>query len=160
MGLSKPDTEVEDVADEEVETETTAEETPPKKASKPSKEKSGKAEKPDKAAKPAPEPSSNVAVLPNTAVAEMSKGGKFEDQMADDGFEGLEVGFYSYTTIKLATEGRFETAEGVELGKSLKVQLMESKRKYAYTNSEDENLAAFSYDRVHNVVRQRHSSHW
>lgn len=81
----------------------------------------------------------------------MTKGGKFEDQMADQGFEGLEVGFYSYTSIKLATEGRFETAEGVELGKTLKVQLMESKRKFVFNNKEDENQAEFSYDRVHNT---------
>lgn len=147
MGLKKPDVkveEVEEIPQEEAEAppETAKAETKTKPKTKPAEVEPDAQPDVQPAAKP-------LAVVGGTEV--MTKGGKFEDHMAEQGFEGLEVGFYSYTTIKLATEGRFETADGVELGKSLKLQLMESKRKFVYGSTEDENVAEFSYDRVHNT---------
>lgn len=163
MGLNAPKIKVEDTADvesveetPEVSSEETPEEVPTKTKAKakavPAKEEApAKAEEPvastELVEKAAP---ANLPAVKTTSQV-MTKGGKFEDQMAGQGFEGLEVGFYSYTTVKLANEGRFETGEGVELGKTLKVQLMESKRKFVFNNSEDENVAEFSYDRIHNT---------
>lgn len=152
MGLNAPKINVEDEVEVEAAAETPevdAAETTPVKTKAKTKKDAVKAEPSENALVERPLPSSLPAVKSPSQV--MTKGGKFEDQMADQGFEGLEVGFYSYTTVKLATEGRFETGEGTDLGKTLKVQLMESKRKFVFNNSEDENVAEFSYDRIHNT---------
>lgn len=77
--------------------------------------------------------------------------GKFVEQMEEEGLGGLKIGFFSYPTIKLATEGRFETAEGVDLGKSVKCQIQESKAKWAYNVKNDDDKVEFSYDKIHNT---------
>jgi hypothetical protein len=143
MGLKKPaaaDVAEEEVATEEAKVETEAEEVTTAEVVTEAKEVPAK-----------PASDNPVQVSASQAMASTETPGKFESEMADKGFGGLEVGFYSFTTVKLATEGRFEDADGNDLGKSLIVQLMESKRKFAYNNSEDENVAEFSYDRVHNT---------
>src|SRR5210317_1386038 len=133
MGLKKP--KAADVAEEEVEATEEAEVVAEAEA-----EVVTVAEVVTEApAKPASD--KPVQAAASRAMASTETPGKFESEMAEKGFGGLEVGFYSFTTVKLATEGRFEDAEGNDLGKSLIVQLMESKRKFAYNNSEDENVA-------------------
>lgn len=147
MGLKKPA--AADVAEEEVAEETAAAEAETEEVEAEEAEVAEAEVVTEEPAKPASEKPMQAAR--GSAIGSAEKKGRFEQEMAEEGFEGLEVGFYSFTTVKLATEGRFETADGEELGKSLKVQLMESKRKYAYNNSEDENVAEFSYDRVTNT---------
>ena len=157
MGLKAPKVTVDQVKDDDTgESEGSGSTETPESTDKASPDKPKKTEsKPaenEKSSSTLAEPAAPVSAPAVKSTSHvMTKGGKFEDQMADQGFEGLEVGFYSYTTVKLANEGRFETGEGVELGKSLKVKLMESKRKFVFNNSEDENVAEFSYDRLHNT---------
>lgn len=94
---------------------------------------------------PVPAQSQNVSPIHGGTQA-VAMEGSFESNMAAEGFDGLEVGFYSYTTIKLPGEGVFQTAEDVELGKELFVNLLGSKPKWAYTNKVDEDKVKFSYD--------------
>ena len=144
MGLKKP--KVEDVVEAEVaeieEVETVVEEVEVEEA---------EAETTAVVEAAAPADAKPLAPAASQSMRSPETQGKFESDMADDGFGGLEVGFYSFTVVKLATEGRFEDADDNDLGKSLFVNLMESKRKWAYNNSEDENVAEFSYDRLTNA---------
>jgi hypothetical protein len=97
---------------------------------------------------------------PETALANTSTAGKgvakstgvsggFVDQMASEGFSGLEVGYHSFTNIKL-DKGVFETSEGVELeGKSFQANLMESKPRWAYLDGKERDATCvFSLDKV------------
>ncbi len=80
-----------------------------------------------------------------TAVA-ASKG--FEQDMADQGFEGLHVGYYSYINVKL-DKGKFVTSDGDDLEEeAFTGRLLGSKAKFAYTNGNDEDSdCVFSYDK-------------
>jgi hypothetical protein len=84
-----------------------------------------------------------------TAVTTPAGGHKsLEVELAEDGFEGMEVGYRSYITIKLPAEGIFTTSEEEEIGKSLLVTLQMSKRKYVYNRDDDDEQALFSYDQI------------
>jgi len=94
----------------------------------------------------------DTATGPGTSIAaSAAQGGVLESELAADGFEGMEVGFYSFMTVKIAPEGHFQNAEKEDLGKSLKVNLLESKAKYSYTPSNDDEKVEFSYDQVTNT---------
>ena len=99
---------------------------------------------------PKPETSAVVATKP-TSTNMATSGGSFESEMASEGFEGLEEGFHSYVTVKLAVEGNFQNSEAEDLGKSLKVNLLGSKAKYSYTTSHDDDVVEFSYDQQTNA---------
>ncbi|MGD2065576.1 MAG: hypothetical protein PVI43_00215 [Candidatus Bathyarchaeota archaeon] len=77
--------------------------------------------------------------------------GKFENRMAEKGFEGLDMGFYSFTVIKLGPEGVFQKADDdEELGKELVCQILQSRPKWAYGVKHDQDKNEFSYDRETN----------
>jgi hypothetical protein len=87
----------------------------------------------------------------NTQVAkDTSTGDAFIDQMASEGFAGLELSYRSYTSVKL--DGNvFVTSEDVELeGKSFQTHLMGSKPRWAYLDSKEREGATciFSVDQV------------
>jgi hypothetical protein len=89
---------------------------------------------------------------PSTASKGVAKStgvsGGFVDQMASEGFGGLEVGYHSFTNIRL-DKGVFETTEGLELeGKSFQANLMESKPRWAYLDSKERDATCvFSLDK-------------
>jgi hypothetical protein len=106
------------------------------------------------------EPEAKEADAPKTALANTSTASKgvakstgvsggFVDKMASEGFGGLEVGYHSFTNIKL-DKGVFETSEGVELeGKSFQANLMESKPRWAYLDSKERDATCvFTLDKV------------
>lgn len=99
------------------------------------------------------EPLAQTTAVAKSGSRQMAAGGagKFVEQMADEGLEGLKIGFYSYPHVKLATEGGFETAEGVSLGKSIKGRVQESKAKWAYNVKNDDDKVEFSYDKIYNT---------
>jgi len=99
---------------------------------------------------PAPTTSTEIAEAKTTEVAASHPGGgNFAEQSAEDGFEGVELGFFSFPSIKLPSEGIFETNGGVSLGKEVNVVVTQSKAKYlikpAGATSKDKRVN-FSYD--------------
>ena len=83
------------------------------------------------------------------AAAGSNAGGNFVKKMAADGFEGLEVGYYSFINVKL-DKGVFSTSEDVDLEeKKFTARLQESKARWAYTDSDDDEAnIIYSHDRV------------
>lgn len=69
-------------------------------------------------------------------------------QAADNGFDGLELGFGSFPMIKLENEGQFADSDENELGKHIRAVLQQSTPVYLYKqeNNEDGPIA-YSYDR-------------
>lgn len=99
------------------------------------------------------EPSTAVAeVEQNTAVAKQEHKAVATSQVieaaADNGFDGLELGFGSFSMIKLANEGQFEDSDDNELGKHIRAVLQQSTPVYLYKQEgNDEGPIAYSYDR-------------
>jgi len=90
-----------------------------------------------------------MATTGNNTQAMATASGKFVEEAASDGFEGLEIGFGSFPTVKLPAEGSFQLSEGeVDLGKSFKATIHSSREKFVFSNSDDEDSAEFSYDGV------------
>lgn len=110
--------------------------------------------KPAAEAEAEPAASQAVATRPETGTAVAARsntgGGHLVDQLADEGFEGLEAGYFSFTSIKL-DKGDFVTSDGDDLAEdAFNVVLMESKARWAYAESkEDDADCYFSYDQVH-----------
>lgn len=77
--------------------------------------------------------------------------GSVEQQLAEEGFEGMEVGYHSFITIKLPADGIFETSEDDQIGKSFICNLISSKAKFAYfpdTDDDDDDSCIYSYDGI------------
>jgi len=90
-----------------------------------------------------------VAIRPESGTGIVASSGNAAQALAEMGYEGLEGGFYSQTTLKI-DNGKFCTAEGDELEEtSILGIIMETKRRYAFStgNAEDDE-AVFSYDRI------------
>lgn len=100
-----------------------------------------------------PEPSNAVVeVEQNTAVVKQDHKAVATSQVieaaADNGFDGLELGFGSFSMIKLANEGQFEDSDDNELGKHIRAVLQQSTPVYLYKQEgNDEGPIAYSYDR-------------
>ena len=103
-----------------------------------------------------PDPSKELAEKPKTEVAatntqkQMAASKNFAQDAADDGFEGLEVGFGSFPMITLPGEAVFILSEGeVELGKSIKVRIQNSREKLVFSVKDDDDIKPiYSYDGV------------
>jgi hypothetical protein len=74
--------------------------------------------------------------------------GSLEAQLAEEGFEGMSVGYHSFVTIKLPSDGIFATGDDEQVGTEIKVVLLQSKRKYVYNRDDDDDAVLFSYDQV------------
>jgi len=142
MALNKPKTSTKETA-----TENTVEETQASETSQ------------------APEVNEEVAqATPSTEVATTSEQatamahstgsvntGSLEKQLAEDGFEGMEVGFHSFMTVRLPTDGIFATQEDEEIGKEFDVYLLASKAKYLFANGDDDKddeHVLYTYDKI------------
>lgn len=67
---------------------------------------------------------------------------------ADNGFDGLELGFGSFPMIKLENEGQFADSDENELGKHIRAVLQQSTPVYLYKQEGNEDgPIAYSYDR-------------
>jgi hypothetical protein len=88
----------------------------------------------------------------NTQVAKApSTGDAFIAQMAEQGHEGLAIGYRSYTTVKLDT-GEFVTGDGVSLEeKTFQVHVMGSKPRWLYTDTEEDEggTVVYTSDKVY-----------
>ena len=74
----------------------------------------------------------------------------FEADLAEDGYEGLELDRFSFDQIKI-DDGQFLTGEDTELGKSLTCVILATKAKWVLRNTkcdDSEQETHFSYDRV------------
>ena len=93
--------------------------------------------------------SKEVAAKPTATELAKPGSGNFVQQAADDGFEGVELGYFSFPTIKMPGEGIFESSTGVNLGKYVDVVITGSKPKYlikpANAGAKDKRIA-FSAD--------------
>ncbi|QZI91850.1 hypothetical protein SIPHO067v1_p0061 [Vibrio phage 51E28.1] len=92
----------------------------------------------EKAESTAVAPQASKAVAANQVIS----------QAADNGFDGLELGFGSFPMIKLENEGQFADSDENELGKHIRAVLQQSTPVYLYKqeNNEDGPIA-YSYDR-------------
>ena len=98
-------------------------------------------------------------------VTQPQKGGMLAE-MADTGFEGLELGYGSFPLIALKNDGVFEDTEGGEYDQDFKCIIQQTKTKYILKNTkcekEDEAMA-YSYDGkndVHGVPLQETIDEW
>jgi len=85
----------------------------------------------------------------STSVATTPGGGNFSDQAAEEGFEGVELGYFSFPSIKLPSDGVFETNGKVVLGKFVDVIVTQSKAKYLIKPAgaiQKDKRVNFSYD--------------
>lgn len=76
---------------------------------------------------------------------------KVLDELADDGFEGLSLGFGSFPIVKLENEGIFADTDDKEIGKWFTGQVMGTKAKYVFKNAgceKKDEEAVYSYDGV------------
>lgn len=74
--------------------------------------------------------------------------------LAEEGFEGVSVGFGTFPQVVLVNEGHFESSEGWNMGEEFKCLLMGSKVKYILKNTkclQKEEDFAYSYDKVNDV---------
>lgn len=95
-------------------------------------------------------PVNEVAPVTSSGGA-MTGGGGFIQGAADDGFEGLELGYFSFPTIKLPSEGRFESSTGLNLGEYFDVVVTGSKSRYLIKVSgalKTDKRIAFSMDKI------------
>jgi len=80
--------------------------------------------------------------------------GSFKQQSDEEGMEGLELGYFSFPTVKLPSEGKFETSTGQKLGESFDVVVIASKAKYLIkpegADAKDKRLN-YSYDALTTV---------
>lgn len=89
--------------------------------------------------------STEVAAKP---AANVSTAGVVESA-ADEGFEGIELGFGSFPIITLPSEGIFNDSDDNELGKHVRAVLQQSKESFLF-RQEDQNdgPVGFSYDGI------------
>ncbi len=168
MGLAKPKP-VEEVVKEKTPVEETENPAPvdetkadaadsntAEAAETPAEEPKAEAGDAESAAEKA-EPSKEIAAKTESAPAKVDNTQKqlaastnFTKEAAEDGFEGLEVGFGSFPMITLPGEAVFILSEGeVELGKSIKVRIQNSREKLVYSVKDDDDIKPiYSYDGV------------
>ena len=89
-----------------------------------------------------------------TAVAPTTGSGGAVASLAEEGFEGVSVGFGTFPQVVLVNEGHFESSEGWDMGDGFDCLLMGSKVKYILKNTKclqkDEDFA-YSYDKLNDV---------
>ena len=74
-----------------------------------------------------------------------------EEQLAAEGFEGLDIGFRSFKTIRLETDGLFTSNGGDQLGKQFRAKVMSTKPRWTYKPTPEDKANQkegmfFSYD--------------
>lgn len=89
-----------------------------------------------------------TAVIP----ADVTPQNTVMEELADDGYGGLELGFGSFPILKLENEGIFVDTEENEYGKSFKCIIFPTRSKYVVKNTKCETSkqeeVVYSYDRV------------
>lgn len=149
--VSEPE-QVEETEEEQV--EEPAEEQVTEAAAEEEKVEEPKAE-PAKEVK-ADEPKSEVAVVEKKVNAPATTAQKAAvpasqvlQSAADDGFEGLELGFGSFPIITLPSEGVFNDSDDNELGKHIRAEIQQSQASYLYKQEGvNDGPVAYSYDRI------------
>lgn len=92
------------------------------------------------------EQTKSTAVAPQASKAVAAN--QVISQAADNGFDGLELGFGSFPMIKLENEGQFADSDDNELGKHIRAVLQQSTPVYLYKQEGNEDgPIAYSYDR-------------
>lgn len=92
-----------------------------------------------------------TAITPAQSTAVAPPASNFAQQAADSGFEGLELGYFSFPTVTLPGEGIFQTSTEVELGKEMEVIIQSSKAKFLIKPKGADNKdprIAYSYDQM------------
>lgn len=95
--------------------------------------------------------SGNVPAVASTGVGGLvSASGNMTQDLADDGFEGLDLGFGAFPVITLQNTGDFVSSEGAEFGTEFDCVVLSSKNKYICKTrgtTEDEEDFFYSYDK-------------
>lgn len=130
---------------EVVETETTA-------TAEPVAETAPEAEKTEAASESATSTSTEVATQSNTttAMAPAGMGGSVHEE----GFAEVDLGFGAFPMITLPGEGVF-MLDDEDIGKEVNGQIMGSRLKFVYRNSDDEDTVEFSYDEPKKVPEEK-----
>ena len=92
-----------------------------------------------------------AVVTTGTAVAAAASGGNAAAQLANDGFDGLDMGFGAFPMVALQNTGDFTSSGGWELGTEFDCVVMSSKNKYICKTkgtTEDDEDFFYSYDKV------------
>ena len=86
------------------------------------------------------------------AVTDGPKDGPWEKGMEDSGFEGLEIGRFSYTAIAL-DGAKFIDQDKTDLGVEFKGIVLGTKKKWVMNNTrtdrDTDKVGVFSYDKIH-----------
>ena len=96
-----------------------------------------------------PEVTLNTPAIVSPAPQRAARLGSVQD-LAEAGFEGLEIDWTSFPTISLKTEGVFVDIEGQDYGTSFDCRIMGSKKRYVYRAvpvQDNKRDVAFSYDK-------------
>lgn len=84
----------------------------------------------------------------STAVATQGSG-NFQQQMADQGLEGLELGFGSFPILKIVNEGKFEDEDENDYGEQFVAVVQSTRIKHLYKQAGvSEGDVSYSYDGV------------
>lgn len=102
-------------------------------------------------AQASPQAGTAMTAAQTQAMATAVQTGNMKQQLAAQGFEGLNFGFGSFPIITLQNTGRFESSEGGDMGTEFTCILLGSKEKWIFKN--DAKGAAedfcYSYDGVY-----------
>jgi len=91
------------------------------------------------------------ATVQSSTTAMQMGGTAFDQSNHEKGLDGLEVGYFSYPTVKLPGEGVFETSTDLNLGKWMDVKIISTKAKFIVKPSgapDSDKRMAYSYDQV------------
>lgn len=95
-----------------------------------------------------------AAAQQTTAMQSKPSGGPVMHELAEAGYEGLELGFGSFPIIALPSEGKFIDSEDTEYGDEFYCVIESSRPKYVLKNTEckdKDEETVYTYDKVTSV---------
>jgi hypothetical protein len=95
-----------------------------------------------------------VQTVSNTLPAPANSGSMSAENLAQQGYEGLEFDFTSFPVISLKTNGQFEDSDGTKYGTEFHCRIHQTKEKFVYRGllqgkvMDNKADIAYSYDQI------------